>query len=147
VVYDVVQAAERRVPVNTASRYQAGALSKQNYFPFKVNGTGVMPVIFATSLLAVPPAIVKFANMDSGSGLLGSLSPGGALYLPLTVVLIATINHYYTFLQFEPNDIADQLKRGVSYFKVTEGCTDDVHLVTVPAYAPLLDQISGLYHR
>ena len=100
------------MPINTASRYKAGALSKQNYFPFKVNGTGVMPVIFASSLLAVPPAILKFGNVG-GSGLVAQVSPGGALYLPLSVVLIATINHFYTFLQFDPNDIADNLKRGV----------------------------------
>lgn len=100
------------MPINTASRYRAGALSKQNYFPFKVNGTGVMPVIFASSLLAVPPALLKFAGAG-GNDVLNSVSPGGVLYLPLSVALIATINHFYTFLQFDPNDIADNLKRGV----------------------------------
>lgn len=108
-----VQAAERRVPLNAGSRYNAGALSKQNYFPFKVNGTGVMPVIFASSLLAVPPAIIKFGGLGGLSGAATAVAPGGALYLPLSVALIAVINQFYTFLQFDPNDIADNLKRGV----------------------------------
>jgi preprotein translocase subunit SecY len=116
--------------VNTASRYQAGALSKQNYFPFKVNGTGVMPVIFATSLLAVPPAIVKFANLEGGAGLVAELSPGGSFYLPLTVILIATINQFYTFLQFEPNDIAEQLKRGVRLCSLPPICKVMLHRIT-----------------
>ena len=108
-----VQAAERRVPLNSASRYKAGALSKQNYFPFKVNGTGVMPVIFASSLLAVPPAIIKFGGFGDLGGAAAAVAPGGALYLPLSVLFIAVINQFYTFLQFDPNDIADNLKRGV----------------------------------
>ena len=108
-----MQAAERRVPVNSASRYSAGTLAKQNYFPFKVNATGVMPVIFATSLLAAPPALVKLSGLDGASSAAQELSPGGTLYLPLTIVLIAVINRFYTFLQFEPNDISEQLKRTV----------------------------------
>ena len=107
------QTAERRVPINTASRYNVGALSRQNYFPFKVNGTGVMPVIFASSVIGVPPFLAKIAGADSNSGIVQQLQPSGALYLPLLVTLIVVINYFYTFIQFEPNDIAENLKKGV----------------------------------
>ena len=79
----------------------------------QVNGTGVMPVIFASSLLAVPPAIIKLGNFGGMSGAAAAVAPGGALYLPLSVLFIVIINQFYTFLQFDPNDIADNLKRGV----------------------------------
>jgi protein transport protein SEC61 subunit alpha len=109
-----VQGAERRVPINYASRYRSsGNLARASYLPFKVNATGVMPVIFSTSLLAVPGAIVKFSGVDSLQGVAAALSPGGALYLPTNVVLIVAINYYYTFLQLDPNDVSDQLKRQV----------------------------------
>jgi protein transport protein SEC61 subunit alpha len=109
-----VQGAERRVPINYASRYRSsGNLARASYLPFKVNATGVMPVIFSTSLLAVPGAIVKFSGVESLQGVAAALSPGGALYLPTNVVLIVAINYYYTFLQLDPNDVSDQLKRQV----------------------------------
>lgn len=72
-----------------------------------------MPVIFSTSLLAVPGAVVKFSGVESLQGFAAALSPGGSLYLPTNVVLIVAINYYYTFLQLDPNDVSDQLKRGV----------------------------------
>ena len=102
------------MPINYASRYRSsGDLARASYLPFKVNATGVMPVIFSTSILAVPGAIAKFSGLESLAGVATALSPGGALYLPMNVVLIVAINYYYTFLQLDPNDVADQLKRQV----------------------------------
>lgn len=113
------------MPINYASRYRSsGDLARASYLPFKVNATGVMPVIFSTSLLAVPGAIVKFSGVESLQGVAASLSPGGALYLPTNVVLNVAINYYYTFLQLDPNDVSDQLKRQVSS---PEACIDSLN--------------------
>jgi protein transport protein SEC61 subunit alpha len=101
------------VPINYASRARVGNLARQSYLPFKVNATGVMPVIFATSLLAVPAALARFTGSDAVAAAAASVQSGGALYLPATVVLIAGINYFYTFLQLEPDDVANQLKRQV----------------------------------
>lgn len=57
-----MQEAERRIPVNYSSRYSAGALARQSYLPFKVNATGVMPLIFASSLLALPSALARYTD-------------------------------------------------------------------------------------
>jgi protein transport protein SEC61 subunit alpha len=109
-----VQGAERRVPINYASRYRSTReLSRASYLPFKVNATGVMPVIFSTSILAVPGAVAKFSGLQGLQEAAVALSPGGALYLPANVLLIVAINYYYTFLQLDPNDVSDQLKRQV----------------------------------
>jgi preprotein translocase subunit SecY len=59
VVY--VQEAERKIPMNYASRYRNSALARQSYLPFKVNATGVMPVIFASTLLALPAGLARYA--------------------------------------------------------------------------------------
>lgn len=106
-----VQEAERRIPINYSNRYSAGALAKQSYLPFKVNATGVMPLIFASSLLALPTSLARFTDSAALDGVAKEIGPGGALYLPFSIAFICFFNYYYTFLQLEPKDLAEQLKR------------------------------------
>lgn len=102
------------MPINYASRYRSsGDLARASYLPFKVNATGVMPVIFASSLLAVPGAVARFSGVEALQPAATALAPGGPLYLPANVLFIIGINYYYTFLQLDPNDVSDQLKRQV----------------------------------
>lgn len=96
--------------MNYAGRYlSTGSLARQSYLPFKVNATGVMPVIFSSSLLAIVPGVARFLQVDALAG----FAPGGPFYLPTNIALIVAFNYYYTFLQLDPNDLADQLKRQV----------------------------------
>lgn len=106
-----VQDAERQIPMTYASRYRAGSLQRQAYLPFKVNATGVMPVIFSSSLLAVPSALARYANSPILEKASAGLAPGGPLYLPTNVALIVAFNYLYTFLQLEPKELSEQLKR------------------------------------
>ena len=106
-----VQDAERQIPMTYASRYRAGSLQRQAYLPFKVNATGVMPVIFSSSLLAVPSALAKYAHSPAVEKAAAALSPGGSLYLPSNVALIVAFNYLYTFLQLDPKELSEQLKR------------------------------------
>jgi preprotein translocase subunit SecY len=129
-----VQEAERRIPVNypsagggggggggssssfsssPSSSARSGARQQQPYLPFKVNATGVMPLIFASSLLGLPAAAARYLDTPALDGAAAAVSPGGPLYLPVNVVLIAFFNYYYTFLQLEPKDLAEQLKRAM----------------------------------
>ena len=85
VVY--VQEAERRIPMNYASRYQAGALGNQAYLPFKVNATGVMPVIFASSLMALPSSLARNSSSGALIGVANALYPTSPLYVPVTHLL------------------------------------------------------------
>jgi len=107
-----VQEAERRIPINYSNRYNSGNLARQSYLPFKVNATGVMPLIFASSLLALPTAVARYTDSALLDDMSKAVGPGGALYLPASIGLIVFFNYYYTFLQLEPKDLAEQLKRG-----------------------------------
>ncbi|CAI5982584.1 unnamed protein product [Closterium sp. NIES-64] len=108
IVY-VQQEAERRIPINYASRYNIK--TRNAYLPFKVNSTGVMPIIFSSSLLAAPYSIARFTGSAAFQSAATALYPGGLLYLPANVALIAFFNYFYTFLQLDPADVSDQLKR------------------------------------
>lgn len=134
-----MQGAERRVPINYASRYRSsGDLARQSYLPFKVNATGVMPVIFSTSLLAVPGAIARFSGIEALQPAAVALAPGGPLYLPANVLFIIGINYYYTFLQLDPNDVSEQLKRTVRFIRqgisVPPNAVRDVHCLVSPEH-------------
>ena len=107
-----VQEAERKIPMNYSTRFNAGGLAKSSYLPFKVNSAGVMPIIFASSLLALPATLTRFTDNGAVLGVARFLSPGGgAGYVPVNVAMICFFNYFYTFLQLEPKDVADQLKR------------------------------------
>ena len=67
--------------------------------PTQVNATGVMPVIFSSSLLALPQALARYAQLPALDAAAAALSPSGAFYLPTNVALIAAFNYLYTFLQ------------------------------------------------
>ena len=103
--------------MNYAGRYKSvGRLARQSYLPFKVNATGVMPVIFSSSILAVPSGVARMGGMEWLIPTAQAIAPGGPLYLPTNIALIVAFNYYYTFLQFDPNDLSDQLKRQVCVF-------------------------------
>lgn len=109
-----VQEAERKIPINYASRYSGsinGAMGRTSYLPFKVNATGVMPIIFASSLLSLPATVSRFANNDFIQKVAVSLSPDRPLYTAYNVGLIFLFNYFYTFIQFEPNEVAENLNK------------------------------------
>ena len=67
--------------------------------PFQVNATGVMPLIFASSLLALPAAVARYTDLAVLDDFAKTIGPGGLLYLPTNIALIIFFNYYYTFLQ------------------------------------------------
>ncbi|XXG51713.1 hypothetical protein AAC387_Pa03g0225 [Persea americana] len=129
-----VQEAERKIPLNYASRYssKSGGLQKSAYLPFKVNSSGVMPIIFSTSSLALPGTLARFTGLAALKKAAVTLNPGGALYLPTNILLIAFFNYYYTFLQLDPDDVSEQLKRqGASIPLVRPGKSTAAYIKTV----------------
>ncbi|KAM7268531.1 hypothetical protein ACFE04_010697 [Oxalis oulophora] len=129
-----VQEAERKIPINYASRYtsRSGGLEKSAYLPFKVNSSGVMPIIFSTSSLALPSTLARFTGIGILKQAAVGLTPGGSLYLPVNILLIAFFNYYYTFLQLDPDDVSEQLKRqGASIPLVRPGKSTAAYLKTV----------------
>ncbi|XP_064959789.1 preprotein translocase subunit SCY1, chloroplastic isoform X2 [Musa acuminata AAA Group] len=71
-----VQEAERKIPLNYASRYRSGGLQKSAYLPFKVNSSGVMPIIFSTSSLALPGTLARFTGLTALKKAAVALNPG-----------------------------------------------------------------------
>ncbi|KAK9097943.1 hypothetical protein Syun_024988 [Stephania yunnanensis] len=129
-----VQEAERKIPLNYASRYSSsrGGLQKSAYLPFKVNSSGVMPIIFSTSSLALPGTLARFTGLSVLKNAAVALNPGGVLYIPTNVLLIAFFNYYYTFLQLDPDDVSEQLKRqGASIPLVRPGKSTAAFINTV----------------
>ncbi|KAJ4815857.1 hypothetical protein LUZ62_028423 [Rhynchospora pubera] len=131
-----VQEAERKIPLNYASRYSSSSqgmgLQRSAYLPFKVNSSGVMPIIFSTSSLALPGTLARFTGLAALKKAAIALNPGGAFYLPTNVLLIAFFNYYYTFLQLDPDDLSEQLKRqGASIPLVRPGKSTAAYIKTV----------------
>jgi len=138
-----VQEAERKIPMNYSTRFNAGGLAKSSYLPFKVNSAGVMPIIFASSLLALPATLTRFTDNSAVVGVARFLSPGGgAGYVPVNVALICFFNYFYTFLQLEPKDVAEQLKRqGASIPGVRPGAATRDYITRVLERLSLLGSV------
>ncbi|KAJ1410300.1 SecY/SEC61-alpha family [Sesbania bispinosa] len=129
-----VQEAERKIPLNYASRFtsRSSGLEKSAYLPFKVNSSGVMPIIFSTSSLALPGTLARFTGLNALKKAAVALNPGGSFYLPFNILLIAFFNYYYTFLQLDPDDVSEQLKRqGASIPLVRPGRSTATFIKTV----------------
>ncbi|GAB4838192.1 protein kinase-like protein scy1 [Ancistrocladus abbreviatus] len=129
-----VQEAERKIPLNYASRFASGTggIQKSAYLPFKVNSAGVMPIIFSTSSLALPGTLARFTGLNALKKAAIALNPGGSFYVPTNILLIAFFNYYYTFLQLDPDDVSEQLKRqGASIPLVRPGRSTAAFIKTV----------------
>jgi len=85
-----------------------------SHLPIKVNPAGVIPAIFASSLLLLPVTISTFSGNTSSpimSWLLANFGPGQPLYLTFMVVMVVFFTYFYTFnVSFKPDDVADNLK-------------------------------------
>lgn len=113
-----VQQAERKIPIQYTKRVQGAPTS--SYLPLKVNAAGVIPVIFASSLVSIPSTILTmFAKSHEGEGWYDIMSkifnyntiPGSILY----TVLIVAFTFFYAFVQVNPEKMAENLQKQGSY--------------------------------
>ncbi|HHX49291.1 MAG TPA: preprotein translocase subunit SecY [Clostridiales bacterium] len=111
-----VDSAERRVGVTYAGGRVFGnrqTQSQTTYIPIKVNASGVMPIIFASSLIMFPQMIIQFAQAGGSKfGLWWAkwLGTNGHLYGPIVFILIIFFAYFYAQIQFNPDDVAKMLK-------------------------------------
>jgi preprotein translocase subunit SecY len=111
-----VERAQRRITMQYAQRRgRMAANAQSSYLPLKVNMAGVIPVIFASSLVLFPGTIATFLGEKEGMGWLLDVSqwlqPGNILYMIFFGGLIVWFAFFYTALTFDPNEMADNLKR------------------------------------
>ena len=111
-----VEQSQRRVPVQYAKRMVGRRMygGSSTYIPIKINMAGVIPVIFASSLLAVPGLLAQFGDPTAGwvqwvSRYLAS--PSAPLHLAIYVVLIIFFCYFYTAITFNPDEVADNMKK------------------------------------
>ncbi len=115
-----VNEGQRRIPITYAKRQVGRRMSQggTTYLPLKVNMAGVIPIIFASSLLIFPIALAQFAGNDPNS-ILGRVAayfaPGSAPYLILFGLLVLMFTYFYTAVQFNPVEHADNLKKSGGY--------------------------------
>ena len=112
----LVERGERRIPVQYAKRIQVRRMmgGQSTHLPLKVNAGGVIPVIFASSLLAFPQTLtnVQFVkNSPVLSGMLESIGGNQPLYYLLFVVLIIFFCFFYVSIIFNPNEAADNMRK------------------------------------
>nr|MBV6630712.1 preprotein translocase subunit SecY [Oceanococcus sp. HetDA_MAG_MS8] len=118
VVY--VERAQRRIPIHYARRQQGRRVyaAPSQHMPLKLNMAGVIPPIFASSLILFPASMVRFFG-EEGGGLVqtvaNTLSPGQPLYVLLYAMLIVFFCFFYTAIVFDSKDTADNLKRSNAY--------------------------------
>jgi preprotein translocase subunit SecY len=108
----------RRIPLQYARRVvgRKEVQGGSSYIPLKVNYAGVIPVIFASSLLMFPATIGTFIGRGNWIGEVANwLSPGSTLYLIFFVALIVFFTYFWTATQFRPDQIASDMKKNGAF--------------------------------
>jgi preprotein translocase subunit SecY len=108
-----IQEGQRRIPIQYAKRVIGRRMSGggQTYLPLRVNMAGVIPVIFAASLMAFPPTIGQLLNTGWATDFSNFFSPSKAPYVIGECILIVLFTYFYTAVTFNPVDQADNLKK------------------------------------
>ena len=115
-----IQEGQRRIPIQYASRvrgrrmYQGG----QTFLPLRVNMAGVIPIIFAVSILLFPSQIANYFTTsqvgfvaDVARGLVGFFDPNSAQYIVMYFLLTVGFTYFYTAFTFKPDETAEQLRK------------------------------------
>jgi preprotein translocase subunit SecY len=112
-----MERAQRRIPVQYAKRVVGRRMysGQSSHLPLKVNTSGVIPPIFASSLLLFPTTITSFIQHPWAEAIQHNLAPGTTLYTIVDVALIIFFCYFYTAVTFNPADVADNMKKFGGY--------------------------------
>jgi len=111
-----VQEGQRRIPIQYARRQLGNRQTTggATYMPLRVNMAGVIPVIFAAAIMALPPTLAQF--VPSWTGFISrNFLPTSWIYLGIEAALIIVFTYFYTSVQFNPVDQADNLRKNGGY--------------------------------
>ena len=111
-----VQESERRIPIQYANKSTSAYGASQSFMPIKINSAGVIPVIFASSLLSIPSIIAQVINKEGFTLIvqkyLNYTTPVGFI---LYVIFIFFFAYFYTFIQLKPDEFAKNLQDNGGY--------------------------------
>lgn len=108
-----IERGQRKIPVQYARRIVGKKMfgGQTTHLPLKVNTSGVIPPIFASSIIMFPATIAGFIAIPWVQGIAKQLSPGTAMYTVMYVGMIFFFSYFYTAVIFNPVDIADNLQK------------------------------------
>jgi len=111
-----VQEGQRRIPIQYAKRMVGRKMTAggSTYLPLRVNMAGVIPIIFAAAILAFPPTIAQYFPTTQGF-INTHFQPGNLTYLLIEGGMIVIFTYFYTAVQFNPVDQADNLRKYGGY--------------------------------
>ncbi len=134
--------AARRIAIQIPQRTMARGRMREaarNFIPLRINSAGVMPIIFAQSLIVVPGAIAQFSGNERARDFADLFAPGTGWYFLLSAALILFFTYFYTSIIFNPVDIAENLKKQGGFIpgikpgsKTAEYIDDVVSRITLP---------------
>ncbi|MCE1172277.1 MAG: preprotein translocase subunit SecY [Azovibrio sp.] len=115
----LVENAYRRIPIHYARRVDSSRMASQrsSYLPLKVNTAGVMPVIFASSVLSFPAMIAQYSSVVWLGKFASYFNPQSNFktYAPTFVLLVVFFAFFYTSIVFNPDETAENMKRSGGY--------------------------------
>jgi preprotein translocase subunit SecY len=109
-----LEVGQRRIPIQYSQRAptrEGMAQTQASHLPSKINFSNVIPPIFASSLLMFPATVSQFVENPTIKSLAASLNPGATMYNLIFVGLIVFFCFFYTEIVFNPNEVADNLKK------------------------------------
>jgi preprotein translocase subunit SecY len=111
-----IQEGQRRIPIQYAKRMVGRKMTsgESTYMPLRVNMAGVIPIIFAAAVMAFPPTIGQYFPQTQGF-VNRHFQPSSLTYLALEAFLIIVFTYFYTAVQFNPVDQADNLRKHGGY--------------------------------
>jgi preprotein translocase subunit SecY len=108
-----VEQGQRRIPVQYAKRVVGRRMygGQSTHLPLKINSAGVIPPIFASSIIMFPATIAQFADVEWLNKVSQAMQPGGIWYNIIFVGFIVFFCYFYTAVTFNPVDVADNMKK------------------------------------
>jgi len=112
-----IERGQRRIPVQYAKRVVGRRMygGQSTHLPLKINTSGVIPPIFASSIIMFPATIASFIGLEWMQTIAHALSPGTPVYIILYVGFIFFFCYFYTAVTFNPVDVADNMKKYGGY--------------------------------
>jgi len=109
----LLQEGQRRLPVQYAKRMVGNKMygGQSSFIPLRVNTAGVIPIIFASSVLLFPYTLAGLFQHSLAQAVQRAFSPGSPIYITLYVLLIIFFSYFYTAVVFKPDDISSNMKK------------------------------------
>ena len=109
----MLQEGQRRLPVQYAKRMVGNKMygGQSSFIPLRVNTAGVIPIIFASSVLLFPYTVAGLFQNSAARAVQQAMSPNSPIYMVLYVIMIVFFSYFYTAVVFKPEDISNNMKK------------------------------------